>query len=259
MQGAQLLNLPEAQHPTRARFDAARLHSLIDILGAHVAFAGFPFRRVEYRRVIRAGHNAHAAADTPFVILDHNAVGTFGIGASRAHFQTLRVVAVVAGHGNKALGIGVIHLFNGTLRDNLLCGASYVDDETMLRVAEATGVHDFARRHPSGYNMQVGERGMNLSGGQRQAITLARSLLLDPPVLLMDEPTSSMDNTSEDLIKKALQPFISDKTVLLVTHRASMLSLVDRLIILDNGKIIADGPKETVMNALKKGQIHANR
>ena len=152
-----------------------------------------------------------------------------------------------------------IHLFNGTLRDNLLCGASYVDDETMLRVAEATGVHDFARRHPSGYNMQVGERGMNLSGGQRQAITLARSLLLDPPVLLMDEPTSSMDNTSEDLIKKALQPFISDKTVLLVTHRASMLSLVDRLIILDNGKIIADGPKETVMNALKKGQIHANR
>lgn len=152
-----------------------------------------------------------------------------------------------------------IHLFNGTLRDNLLCGASYVDDETMLRVAEATGVHEFARRHPSGYNMQVGERGMNLSGGQRQAITLARSLLLDPPVLLMDEPTSSMDNTSEDLIKKALAPIISDKTVLLVTHRASMLALVDRLIILDNGKIIADGPKETVMNALKKGQIHANR
>lgn len=152
-----------------------------------------------------------------------------------------------------------IHLFNGTLRDNLLCGASYVDDETMLRVAEATGVHEFARRHPSGYNMQVGERGMNLSGGQRQAITLARSLLLDPPVLLMDEPTSSMDNTSEDLIKKALAPIISDKTVLLVTHRASMLALVDRLIILDNGKIIADGPKETVMSALKKGQIHANR
>lgn len=152
-----------------------------------------------------------------------------------------------------------IHLFNGTLRDNLLCGASYVDDETMLRVAEATGVHEFARRHPSGYNMQVGERGMNLSGGQRQAITLARSLLLDPPVLLMDEPTSSMDNTSEDLIKKALAPIIGDKTVLLVTHRASMLALVDRLIILDNGKIIADGPKETVMSALKKGQIHANR
>lgn len=152
-----------------------------------------------------------------------------------------------------------IHLFNGTLRENLLYGASYVDDETMLRVANLTGVHEFARRHPSGYNMQVGERGMSLSGGQRQAVTLARALLLDPPVLLMDEPTSSMDNTSEDLLKKALAPVISNKTLLLVTHRASLLSLVDRLIIVDNGKIIADGPKESVMSALKKGQIHANR
>jgi ATP-binding cassette subfamily C protein LapB len=152
-----------------------------------------------------------------------------------------------------------IHLFSGTLRDNLVYGASYVDEETMLRVARLTGVHEFARRHPSGYNMQVGERGMNLSGGQRQAVALARSLLLDPPILLMDEPTSSMDNTSEDLIKKALVPVVASKTLLLVTHRASLLSLVDRLIILDNGKIIADGPKESVMSALKKGQIHANR
>lgn len=152
-----------------------------------------------------------------------------------------------------------IHLFNGTLRDNLLTGASYVDEETMIRAATIAGVHEFARRHPSGYNMQVGERGMNLSGGQRQAVALARALLLDPPILLMDEPTSSMDNTSEDLIKKALAPIVSNKTLLLVTHRASLLTLVDRLIILDNGKIIADGPKESVMNALKKGQIHANR
>lgn len=152
-----------------------------------------------------------------------------------------------------------IHLFSGTLRENLVYGASYVDDETMLRVATLTGVHEFARRHPSGYNMQVGERGMSLSGGQRQAVALARALLLDPPVLLMDEPTSSMDNTSEDLIKKALAPVIANKTLLMVTHRASLLSLVDRLIIVDNGKIIADGPKESVMSALKKGQIHANR
>lgn len=68
-----------------------------------------------------------------------------------------------------------------------------------------------------------------------------------------------MDNTSEELIKKALMPVVADKTLLLVTHRASLLSLVERLIILDNGKIIADGPKESVMSALKKGQIHANR
>ncbi|MFE4113158.1 type I secretion system permease/ATPase [Kosakonia sp. YIM B13611] len=152
-----------------------------------------------------------------------------------------------------------IHLFSGSLRENLLYGASYVGEEAMLRVAMITGVHEFARRHPSGYNMRIGERGMNLSGGQRQAVTLARALLLDPPILLMDEPTSSMDNTSEELIKKALIPVVADKTLLLVTHRASLLSLVERLIILDNGKIIADGPKESVMSALKKGQIHANR
>lgn len=152
-----------------------------------------------------------------------------------------------------------IHLFSGTLRDNLIIGAGYVDEETMIRAATLAGVHDFCRRHPSGYNLQVGERGMNLSGGQRQAVALARALLLDPSILLMDEPTSSMDNTSEDLIKKALVPLVKNKTLLLVTHRASLLTLVDRLIVLDNGKVIADGPKESVIDALKKGQIHASR
>lgn len=152
-----------------------------------------------------------------------------------------------------------IHLFSGTLRDNLLIGASYIDEETMIRAATLAGVHDFCRRHPSGYNMQVGERGMNLSGGQRQAVALARAILLDPPILLMDEPTSAMDNTSEDLLKKAITPLVANKTLLLVTHRASLLSLVDRLIVLDNGKIIADGPKENVIEALKKGHIHASR
>lgn len=152
-----------------------------------------------------------------------------------------------------------IQLFNGTLRDNLVSGARYVDDETMLRAAELAGVNEFARIHPDGYNLQVGERGMQLSGGQRQAVALARALLLEPPVLLLDEPTSSMDNTSEDKIKQALVPFIADKTLLLVTHRASMLSLVDRLIIVDKGRIIADGPKAIVMDALKKGQINASR
>ena len=152
-----------------------------------------------------------------------------------------------------------VHLFSATLRDNLLCGARYVDDETMLRAAELAGVNEFARLHPDGYNLQVGERGAQLSGGQRQAVALARALLLDPPLLLLDEPTSSMDNTSEEKIKHALAPCIAGKTLLLVTHRASMLSLVDRLIIVDKGRIIADGPKGVVMDALKKGQINASR
>lgn len=150
-----------------------------------------------------------------------------------------------------------IQLFSGTLRDNLISGARYVEDDLIVRAAELAGVHELARLHPRGYELQVGERGCQLSGGQRQNVALARALLLDPPILLLDEPTSAMDNTGEAQLKQRLAGIIADKTLLLVTHRASMLSLVDRLIILDRGRIIADGPKELVMEALRKGQINA--
>ena len=148
-----------------------------------------------------------------------------------------------------------IQLFSGSLRDNLVSGARYVEDELVLQAAELAGVHEFARLHPQGYDLPVGERGQQLSGGQRQNVALARALLLDPPILLLDEPTSSMDNTGEERLKQRLAAVIADKTVLLVTHRASMLTLVDRLIIIDRGQVIADGPKAAVMEALKKGQI----
>ena len=148
-----------------------------------------------------------------------------------------------------------IQLFSGTLRDSLVSGARYVEDELVLQAAELAGVHEFARLHPKGYELQVGERGQNLSGGQRQNVALARALLLDPQILLLDEPTSAMDNTGEERLKQRLSAVIGSKTLLLVTHRASMLSLVDRLIIVDRGQIIADGPKGGVMEALKKGQI----
>ncbi|WP_369959740.1 type I secretion system permease/ATPase [Pseudomonas benzenivorans] len=148
-----------------------------------------------------------------------------------------------------------IQLFSGTLRDNLVAGARYVEDELVLQAAELAGVHEFARLHPKGYELQVGERGQNLSGGQRQNVALARALLLDPQILLFDEPTSAMDNTGEERLKQRLAGVIGNKTLLLVTHRASLLSLVDRLVIVDRGQIIADGPKGSVMEALKKGQI----
>lgn len=148
-----------------------------------------------------------------------------------------------------------IQLLAGTLRDNLVSGARYVEDELVLQAAELAGVHEFARLHPQGYELQVGERGQNLSGGQRQNVALARALLLNPPILLLDEPTSAMDNTGEERLKQRLQSVVENKTVILVTHRASLLSLVDRLIVIDRGQILADGPKAAVMEALKKGQI----
>ena len=125
----------------------------------------------------------------------------------------------------------------------------------MLEVAELTGVTELARQHPQGFDRPVGERGQLLSGGQRQAVLLARALLLDPPIMLLDEPTSAMDNTGEERLKQRLQSVVENKTVILVTHRASLLSLVDRLLVIDRGQILADGPKAAVMEALKKGQI----
>jgi len=127
----------------------------------------------------------------------------------------------------------------------------------MLEVAELTGVSELARQHPQGFDRPVGERGQLLSGGQRQAVLLARALLLEPPILILDEPTSHMDNSGEEQLRQRLLQWVPGKTVLLVTHRTSMLSLVDRLLVLDNGKIVADGPKDAVIDALRKGRIGA--
>ncbi len=149
------------------------------------------------------------------------------------------------------------YLFFGSVRENIAFGAPHVDDPTILRAASVAGVTDFLRTHPHGFDLQVGERGMALSGGQRQAVVIARSLLLDPPIILMDEPTSGMDNSTEAMFKNRLGKALTGKTLLLVTHRSSLLSLVDRLIILDNGKIVADGKKEEVLEALKQGRIRA--
>ncbi|WP_448683867.1 type I secretion system permease/ATPase [Pseudomonas nicosulfuronedens] len=146
-------------------------------------------------------------------------------------------------------------LLAGSLRDNLTLGARYVSDARMLEVAELTGVSELARQHPAGFDRPVGERGQLLSGGQRQAVLMARAMLLDPPILLLDEPTSAMDNSSEEILRKRLHEACRDKTLLLVTHRTSMLSLVDRLLVLDSGRIVADGPKDAVIEALRKGHV----
>ena len=121
-------------------------------------------------------------------------------------------------------------LFFGTVRENICIGTPHIDDEAMLRAATIAGVDDFLKRHPHGYDLQVGERGQYLSGGQRESITIARALLLDPPVLLMDEPTGSMDNSSESRLRARLAQVSANKTSILITHRSSMLPGVDRLI-----------------------------
>ncbi len=151
------------------------------------------------------------------------------------------------------------YLFYGSIRDNIAFGAPYVDGPAILSAANLAGVTDFVKGHPAGFDWQVGERGMNLSGGQRQAVTIARALLLDPDILIFDEPTSAMDNNAELLLRQRIKESLADKTLLLFTHRTSLLELVERVVIMEAGKVVADGPKADVLKALKSGAIGAKK
>ena len=143
-------------------------------------------------------------------------------------------------------------LFYGSLKhNNLAMGAPYADDASILAAANLAGVSEFANLHPNGFDMLIGERGESLSGGQRQSVAVARALINDPPILLLDEPSSNMDQ-SEAQLRKRLGEVSASKTIMLVTHRTALLELVDRLIVIDNGQIMADGPKEQVIEALRQ-------
>ena len=131
-------------------------------------------------------------------------------------------------------------LFSGTIRENIQMGYNEYDDDHLLRVCKIAGVDDFVGSHPKGYDLEIKEHGKGLSGGQRQTINLARSLLHNPSVLLLDEPTSSMDQGSEQKIVAALQEACADKTMLIVTHRNPILTMVDRVFVLENGTVVAD-------------------
>jgi ATP-binding cassette, subfamily C, bacterial LapB len=146
-------------------------------------------------------------------------------------------------------------LFYGTLRENIALGMPYADDSAVLAAAETAGLTELVNRHPRGFDMPVGERGESLSGGQRQSVGLARALLHNAPMLLLDEPTSAMDFSSEAQITTRIGAFAQNKTVVLVTHRTSMLAMVTRVIVIDGGKIVADGPRDRIMEALASGRV----
>jgi len=148
-----------------------------------------------------------------------------------------------------------VTLFYGTLRDNLTMGMPAADDGAVLAAAELCGILDFVNIHPQGFDMMVGERGESLSGGQRQRVALGRALIGEPPILLLDEPTGSMDHSSEEEIKTRLRTYAEGKTMFVITHRTSLLELVDRIIVIDSGRIMADGPKAQVVEALRQGRI----
>ena len=144
-------------------------------------------------------------------------------------------------------------LFIGTLRENILVAKPDASDGEIVEASRLAGVDDFAAQHPMGYDMPVGERGRLLSTGQRQAVALARAFLIRPRILFLDEPSSSMDFATERTFLQRLSASMpADQTVLVATHRFSLLALVDRLLVVENGRLVADGPKDAVLAALKQ-------
>ena len=144
-------------------------------------------------------------------------------------------------------------LFDDTLTANLLLGHEKPDPKVIEDAVTISGVAGFAGRSPEGYGMRVGPRGERLSGGERQAVGLARALIGNPSMLILDEPTAAMDNTTERQIINGLSKWLGNRTLIVATHRAAMLDLVDRVILMHEGKIIADGPKDQVLKKLQAG------
>ncbi len=131
----------------------------------------------------------------------------------------------------------------------------YVEDHSILQAAELAGLQKMVGNHPRGFDMLIGERGESLSGGQRQAVAIARAVVHEPSILLLDEPSSAMDDMTESALKQRLAKYAKGRTMIMVTHRNSLLDLVDRLIVIDRGVIICDGPKQAVLEALSSGKI----
>jgi len=146
-------------------------------------------------------------------------------------------------------------LFLGSVKDNITIGENFTSDEDLVKAAKITGLDKFLGKHEAGFDMLVGERGDGLSGGERQSVTLARAIISNPNILMLDEPTNSMDTQTEQAFIKNMKNVIVDKTVIIMTHKMSILALATRVLVLHDGKIIADGPKDEVIKSLKSGGI----
>lgn len=149
-------------------------------------------------------------------------------------------------------------LFMGSIKDNIISGSKIQNDEALINAAKISNVIHFTNQHEKGFDLEIGERGDGLSGGEKQAVALARSLINDPNILILDEPTSQMDFLNEKLIIKNLKEFTRSKTLIVITHKFSLLELVDRIIVIDNGRIIENGTKELILKKLQSGEVVVN-
>lgn len=124
-----------------------------------------------------------------------------------------------------------------------------------MQLIKITGLEELVKKSGQGDGLQVGERGSNLSVGQRHLVALARAILNNPPILVLDEPTTGLDVGLEKSLVNHVNKISQDKTLIVITHRFAALEMVDRVVVLNNGKIVADGPKEKILNALSQKKI----
>lgn len=240
-------------------------------LGGDIRFQDLSFRY--------PGSEIDALAGVTFAIQEGDRVGIIGrIGSGKTTLAKLLVALyqpqagsiLVDGTDTRAIdpadlrrAVGYlpqnIVLFAGSVRDNLLLGAPGADDAALLRAAALAGLTDIVNHHPRGFDMPVGERGEALSGGQRQTVALARALVTDPPILVLDEPTHAMDHSAEERLKARLQTELAGKTIIIITHRESLLSAVNTLVVMDGGRVVATGPKELVLQAIADGKVRIAR
>jgi ATP-binding cassette subfamily C protein LapB len=150
-------------------------------------------------------------------------------------------------------------LLTGSVRENIVLGREEVDDEELLRASELSGTHGFIGQVANGYDLRLADRGEGLSGGQRQSIALARALAGRPRIVLFDEPTSAMDSQSETALLQRLQGELKDRTLVLITHRPPLLALVSRILLIERGRVVADGPRDEVLKRITQPQAPAPR
>ncbi|MGH2565526.1 MAG: ABC transporter ATP-binding protein, partial [Ginsengibacter sp.] len=146
-------------------------------------------------------------------------------------------------------------LFYGSIRENIAYGRPGATEEEIIEAAKLANAHEFISRMPHGYDTLVGERGVTLSGGQRQRIGIARAVVRNSPILILDEPTASLDTESEKIVMEALEKLMKGRTVIIIAHRLSTIRDADKIIVLDNGFVAEEGTHEELM---KKGKIYAD-
>ncbi|MCA9914000.1 MAG: ABC transporter ATP-binding protein, partial [Anaerolineae bacterium] len=149
----------------------------------------------------------------------------------------------------KAIGLVSqdVYLFHGTVRENIVYGSFDASDEQVIEAAKVAEAHDFIMSLPQGYDTIVGERGQKLSGGQRQRISIARAVLKDPPILILDEATSSVDNETEAAIQRSLEKLVVGRTTIVIAHRLSTVRNADRIFVLENGALKEQGLHEELV------------